>query len=130
MENKEINTNVINGETSPVNVTEKVNSPAKNAKRQPRLPKEKMTADKNRTRLDKPNARQNAPKQKTNKKPVTNTAPESTADNVVAEFSPINRTMRTLNIADKRQKKTDNLKIMFLGGVGEIGKNMTVFEYK
>lgn len=130
MENKEINTNVINGETSPVNVTEKVNTPVKNAKRQPRLPKEKMTADKNRARLDKPNARQNAPKQKTNKKPVTNTAPESTADNVVAEFSPINRTMRTLNIADKRQKKTDNLKIMFLGGVGEIGKNMTVFEYK
>ena len=31
---------------------------------------------------------------------------------------------------EKKNKKIDNLKIMFLGGVGEIGKNMTVFEYK
>ena len=27
------------------------------------------------------------------------------------------------------KKKTKNLKIRFLGGVGEIGKNMTAFEY-
>lgn len=35
----------------------------------------------------------------------------------------------TNNFAKKSNKKS-NLKVMFLGGIGEIGKNMTVFEYE
>lgn len=34
-----------------------------------------------------------------------------------------------LDLAHKQPKKNSNLKISFLGGVGEIGKNMTVLEY-
>ena len=41
---------------------------------------------------------------------------------------PINKKPTVINVtADKKEKKT--LKVRFLGGVGEIGKNMTVLEY-
>ncbi len=40
----------------------------------------------------------------------------------------INKNLKLSNNQVRKNKK-NNLKVMFLGGIGEIGKNMTVFEY-
>lgn len=64
---------------------------------------------------------------KNNKKttPKTNNKNASGASKSVEENGDVKVES---NIQNKKQK-TNNLKISFLGGIGEIGKNMTVFEY-
>lgn len=44
------------------------------------------------------------------------------------EEQTINKNLKLSNNQVRKNKK-NNLKVMFLGGIGEIGKNMTVFEY-
>ena len=60
-------------------------------------------------------------------------------DNATVENADVNALADVLNLAEnqielpentkKSGKKGNNLKVMFLGGIGEIGKNMTVLEY-
>lgn len=58
------------------------------------------------------------------------------SQNSTAEKQSQNNTKKSItdkeidrNIPSKEKKSTSKLKITFLGGVGEIGKNMTAFEY-
>lgn len=41
----------------------------------------------------------------------------------------LNKTNKETTEKELKPKKINNLKVMFLGGIGEIGKNMTVLEY-
>lgn len=65
-------------------------------------------------------------------RPTKTQKPKTAAKSMATKKAPSTKkgTEKTQNVAEKRTKKIENLKVMFLGGVGEIGKNMTVFEYK
>lgn len=70
---------------------------------------------------NKTNKNNNQNKQKTSKKPAQN-KPKTT--------EKIEKAEKNKNVSQNKQKsKENNLKISFLGGIGEIGKNMTVLEY-
>ena len=63
-----------------------------------------------------------APKQKPEKVRASANRPFRNLKNI--DDAPISK-----ELSNKAQFQKDNLKIMFLGGTGEIGKNMTVIEY-
>lgn len=68
-------------------------------------------------------------KPKTAKKPG-NQKPSNTKSNTPTAKKPVAQKEKTIEIENpNKSKKGQNLKISFLGGIGEIGKNMTVFEY-
>lgn len=77
--------------------------------------------------------------QKNGKKPskstqkTSNNAAKRSQNNAAANFAKkqntVGATPQQKNDPLKHATKKGKLKVMFLGGVGEIGKNMTVFEY-
>lgn len=73
----------------------------------------------------KNNADLNNSKPKTNK-PKQN---KTTQKNQIKTTKPKAEVVKTEKTETNKKAKVNNLKISFLGGIGEIGKNMTVFEY-
>ncbi len=69
-------------------------------------------------------ANSNVSKPKTNKINKANTKSTKNVKAVVVE-----ETGNSIVASHKGGSKKNNLKVMFLGGIGEVGKNMTVFEY-
>lgn len=70
-----------------------------------------------------------------------NEAPVNKNNRGVSNKSNVAKSKLTINVTNdntaemndvknnKRKPSKNNLKVMFLGGIGEVGKNMTVFEY-
>ena len=56
-----------------------------------------------------------------------NRTPENATQKVAS--NPVANQEASAVITSKEKKSSGKLKITFLGGVGEIGKNMTAFEY-
>lgn len=66
-------------------------------------------------------------KQKMNKAKQNNQKKQNLKQSVEAKVEVVETNENTQE--QPKKAKTNNLKISFLGGIGEIGKNMTVFEY-
>ena len=69
------------------------------------------------------------PVQNTAKKSTNNSAKKSQSSNQKPTKQEENKTIEIKGEKSSKKGKTTNLKISFLGGIGEIGKNMTVLEY-
>ena len=54
---------------------------------------------------------------------------ERIAESIPAPSVKEKKTRKTPSLAKKKGNKQESIKILFLGGVGEIGKNMTAIEY-
>ena len=69
------------------------------------------------------------PVQNTSKKSTNNSAKKSQSSNQKQKKQEENKIIEIKGEKSSKKGKTTNLKISFLGGIGEIGKNMTVLEY-
>ena len=83
--------------------------------------KHPKTAQKSKQSAQQPQKSANAQKQNSKYQPNTQSKPKQTTNT--------NRMQQNSKQASAVRKPRGKLKVMFLGGVGEIGKNMTLFEY-
>ena len=106
---------------------------------------EKTEAPKTKTSKKQAVENKTAPKKTTTKKNLSEKAPKKRISSPknsdrgfvatrIAESIPVTpiqekKTRKTLSTAKKKEGKQERVKILFLGGVGEIGKNMTAIEY-